>query len=146
MEMEKILNGINAFLKSDKKSIEFRFRFGYYIKLKKHISEKGQTLEIHTAGYDGEMEVSEALEWLYWEVADCDANGILKDKMVTEESYMERIQKINDYLATVGSKFRTDDGENLVAFIRANHREIKFLRRSFQSIEDMEDFVFTVKG
>ena len=77
MVLEKIIKNINDFLKSEEKLIELKFKNGYFMKIKKHISGKEKTLEIHTSGYDGEMEVNISLEWIYWELLDCNANGLL---------------------------------------------------------------------
>lgn len=36
-------------------------------------------LEVHTSGYDGTFEITEALEWINWTLYDYSANGFLRN-------------------------------------------------------------------
>ena len=76
--MEKVVKMINDFLKSSKTNTKIRFTDGMFMNLKKHIKKQKYYLEIHTSGYDGTMEIKEALEWIKWTLYDYSANGILK--------------------------------------------------------------------
>lgn len=53
---------INEFLKSSKREYELRFNDGFFVKLKKHIKNKEQFLEIHTSGYGDTLPAYEAIE------------------------------------------------------------------------------------
>ena len=75
--MEKTVKNINDFLKSGRKTTELKFKYGYFLKIKKNISGDRKTLDIHTPGYDGEMEIKEALDWILWTLLDYNANGLL---------------------------------------------------------------------
>ena len=75
--IEKAIDKTNSFLASDKKEIELRFVDGLFLKVRKHITENKQELEIHTSGFDGIMEIKEAIEWIKWELIDLKANGII---------------------------------------------------------------------
>ena len=75
--IEQATNEINQFLKSDKIDAEMRFVQGYFIKLRKHIKNGLPFLEIHTSGYDDTLTVTEAIEWLKWELIDRRANGFM---------------------------------------------------------------------
>lgn len=68
---------LNEFLKSSKREYELRFNDGFFVKLKKHVKNKEQFLEIHTSGYDDTLPAHEAIEWLQWTLYDYKANGIL---------------------------------------------------------------------
>ena len=56
----------------------------------------------------------------------------------------ERIKKINEHLEKIGSKFRTEDGVHIGMFVGCKGSRIVFLRKYFDSIDDMEKFVFSV--
>ena len=75
--IKKSVEQTNNFLTSDKKEIELRFVDGLFLKIRKHITENKQELEIHTSGFDGIMEIKEAIEWIKWELIDLKANGII---------------------------------------------------------------------
>jgi hypothetical protein len=75
--IEQASSEINQFLKSNKTDVEIRFVQGYFIKLKKHIKKGLPFLEIHTSGYDDTLTVTEAIEWLKWELIDRRANGFM---------------------------------------------------------------------
>jgi len=75
--INKSLEQINTFLSSNKKEVELRFKDGLFLKIVKHIKGSKQELEIHTSGYDGTMEVKEAIEWIKWELLDLNANGVI---------------------------------------------------------------------
>lgn len=75
--IEQASSEINQFLKSNKTDVEIRFVQGYFIKLKKHIKKGLPFLEIHTSGYDDTLTVTEAREWLKWELIDRRANGFM---------------------------------------------------------------------
>lgn len=77
--MEKVVNIINNFLQSNKINIEIRFTNGMFMNLKKHIKNKKHYLEIHTSGYDGTLEIKEALDWIKWTLYDYSANGFLME-------------------------------------------------------------------
>jgi len=51
------------------------------------------------------------------------------------------VDEINAALQAAGSKFRTEDGLNLVMFLRAGRDGIVFLRRSFDSPKQCLAFV-----
>lgn len=59
------------------KEKEFRFKDGFFLKVKKRIKKGVQYLEIHTSGYDDTMEIKEAIEWIKWTLLDYQANGII---------------------------------------------------------------------
>lgn len=75
--ISKSADKINSFLISDKKEIELNFIDGLFLKVIKHATDDKQELEIHTSGYDGVMEVQEAIDWIKWELIDLKANSIL---------------------------------------------------------------------
>ena len=75
--IEKAIDKTNSFLASDKKEIELRFVDGLFLKIKKHIDSNKKELEIHTSGYDGTLEVKEAIDWIKWELIDYKANGFI---------------------------------------------------------------------
>lgn len=55
------------------------------------------------------------------------------------------IEKINEMLKEIGSKFSTDDGLTLCMYAGANQREIKFLRKTFDTQEECYRYVLEVK-
>lgn len=67
----------NKFLTSNKKEVELRFQDGLFLKVIKHIKDNKQELEIHTSGYDGTLEVNEAIDWIKWELMDLKANRVI---------------------------------------------------------------------
>ncbi len=77
MGITNVINKINAFLKSSSKNIEIMFKDGYFLQIKKDIRKTEKFLEIHTPGYDGTLPITEALEWVKWEIYDYNANGFL---------------------------------------------------------------------
>lgn len=58
----------------------------------------------------------------------------------------KRIEKVNAYLLRIGSKFSTEDGRTLCRFCGASGGSMRFLVRRFDTLEDLEKFVFSVKG
>lgn len=82
-QMEKIRISINGFLSSNrsaysKRKIEYRFKDGYYLTIKKRIIKGNLYLEIHTSGYDDTLPLTDAIRWITWELIDLEANGLLK--------------------------------------------------------------------
>lgn len=75
--MNEIINNINSFLKSSKRDFEIRLKEGCFIKIKKHTKKHEHFLEIHTSGYDGTLPITEAVDWLQWEIYDRYANGFI---------------------------------------------------------------------
>lgn len=75
--MEKYIEKINKFLNASTKSLNLRFKDGMFMELKKHVKSGNRFLEIHTSGYDGMLEISEALDWIKWTLLDYSANGFL---------------------------------------------------------------------
>lgn len=75
--IDKAAEIINNFLTSNKKETELRFVDGLFLKIKKHIDSNKKELEIHTSGYDGTLEVKEAIDWIKWELIDYKANGFI---------------------------------------------------------------------
>lgn len=75
--MNTIIQDFNKFLQNTTKEKEFRFKDGFFLKVKKHIKKGVQFLEIHTSGYDDTLEIKEAIEWVKWELIDLQANGII---------------------------------------------------------------------
>lgn len=73
----KAVENVDSFLVSNANKKEIRFPDGFYLEIIKHFSEQGHELEVHTSGYDGSMEISEALDLIKWTLIDYRANGIL---------------------------------------------------------------------
>lgn len=78
--MSKYIDKINKFLKSTTRTLELRFNDGMFMKLKKHVKKGKHFLEIHTSGYDGTLEINEALDWIKWTLYDYSVNGFLSEK------------------------------------------------------------------
>lgn len=76
-KINDVAKEIDNFLNSGKKEIEVLFGNGFFIKLKKRSKSKIPHLEIHTSGFDGVIELEEAIDWISWELLDCKANNIL---------------------------------------------------------------------
>lgn len=75
--MNTIIQDFNKFLNNTVKEKEFRFKDGFFLKIKKHVKKGVQFLEIHTSGYDDTVEIKEAIEWIKWELIDLQANEII---------------------------------------------------------------------
>lgn len=75
--MKEAVEQINKFLSNTVQGKELRFKDGFFLKLKKHVKDGKQFLEIHTSGYDDTLEIKEALEWIKWTLFDYQANCIL---------------------------------------------------------------------
>ena len=75
--MNTFIQDFNSFLTSIANEKEFRFKDGFYLKVKKHIKNGLQFLEIHTSGYDDTLKIADAIEWIKWTVLDYQANGIM---------------------------------------------------------------------
>lgn len=75
--MKEAVEQINKFLSNTVQEKELRFKDGFFLKLKKHVKDGKQFLEIHTSGYDDTLEIKEALEWIKWTLFDYQANCIL---------------------------------------------------------------------
>ena len=75
--MEKYIEKINKFLMATTITVNLRFNDGVFMNLKKHVKNGKHFLEIHTPGYDGTLEINEALDWIKWTLYDYAANGFL---------------------------------------------------------------------
>lgn len=75
--MKAIIQDFNKFLNNTVKEKEFRFNDGFFLKVKKHTKNGVKYLEIHTSGFDDTMEITEAIEWIKWELIDLQSNGII---------------------------------------------------------------------
>lgn len=78
--MEKYIERINEFLTAATQTLSLRFNDGMFMDLKKHIKNGKRFLEIHTAGYDGTLEINAAISWIDWTLYDYSINGFLADR------------------------------------------------------------------
>lgn len=76
--MNTIVQELNNFLQNTTQKKNFIFGDGFFLNIKKHTQKGVQFLEIHTCGYDGTLEITEAIEWIKWTLFDYHANGIIK--------------------------------------------------------------------
>lgn len=56
-----------------------------------------------------------------------------------------RIRRMNTHLRKIGSRFGTEDGVNFLIMLRADKTEIRFLRKTYDTIDEAETAILALK-